>query len=224
MEGNVLSSGLQPGHARHVVTYLARGPAASGAEHPQRRRPAGAHRQAPGLRPAQQQQQQQQQQQPRTAVVLAAAAAASASAAPSLDAAPRTESPLHRMDLFDDIPLAKYDPASSADPTQRVDVVIVGAGPSGLAVADRVSAAGFRVVIVDPNPTAPWINNYGVWIDEFEAMGLDHCFDYIWPKAVVRLDAGDAGARCGGGGRRRWGGRRGRGDGGGGASHTPLSR
>jgi pyruvate/2-oxoglutarate dehydrogenase complex dihydrolipoamide dehydrogenase (E3) component len=46
--------------------------------------------------------------------------------------------------------------------------VIAGAGPAGLAVAQRVSAAGYRVCIIDPDPLAAWPNNYGVWVDEFQ--------------------------------------------------------
>jgi lycopene beta-cyclase len=73
---------------------------------------------------------------------------------------------------------------------------VAGAGPSGLAVAERVAAAGFAVAVVDPAPLAPWVNNYGVWVDEFEAMGLDDCFDVVWPTAAVLLDDTPAGARA----------------------------
>ena len=33
-----------------------------------------------------------------------------------------------------------------------------------------------------------WINNYGVWVDEFQAMGLEDCLHVVWPKAKVWLD------------------------------------
>ncbi|KAK9845376.1 hypothetical protein WJX81_004833 [Elliptochloris bilobata] len=69
-----------------------------------------------------------------------------------------------------------------------VELVVAGAGPSGLAVADRVSQAGFRVCVVDPAPLAAWPNNYGVWADEFEAMGLEDCLEVVWPQAQVHLD------------------------------------
>ena len=58
-----------------------------------------------------------------------------------------------------------------------------------------MSAAGFTVAIIDPNPLSPWINNYGVWCDEFEAMGLDDCYDVVWDHAVVHLDSGVKGER-----------------------------
>jgi lycopene beta-cyclase len=52
-----------------------------------------------------------------------------------------------------------------------------------------------QVLIVDPNPLAPWINNFGVWIDEFEAMGLEDCLDVTWQRALVHLDSSPDGER-----------------------------
>jgi flavin-dependent dehydrogenase len=68
-------------------------------------------------------------------------------------------------------------------------VVVCGAGPAGLAVASRVAASGLSVIIVDPDPLLNFIPTYGVWIDEFEAMGFGDCFEYTWEKAVVYLDS-----------------------------------
>lgn len=76
-----------------------------------------------------------------------------------------------------------------------MELVIAGAGPSGLAVAARVSQAGFKVCVVDPNPRAPWPNNYGVWVDEFEAMGLTDYLEVVWPKANVFLDSSENGEK-----------------------------
>lgn len=70
------------------------------------------------------------------------------------------------------------------------DLVIAGAGPSGLSVGSRVAAAGYRVCIVDPNPLSLWPNNYGVWVDEFEAMGLEDCLQKVWSKSEVYLENG----------------------------------
>ncbi|CAM6129279.1 unnamed protein product [Calypogeia fissa] len=69
-----------------------------------------------------------------------------------------------------------------------VDLVVVGGGPAGLAVAQRVSAEGLKVLCIDPEPRSVWPNNYGVWVDEFEAMDLLDCLDYTWSSAVVYLD------------------------------------
>lgn len=72
-----------------------------------------------------------------------------------------------------------------------VDVAIAGAGPAGIATAARIAAAGLSVVVVDPAPLQHWPNNYGVWSDEFEAMGLGDCFEHEWQIANVWLDDDD---------------------------------
>ena len=70
----------------------------------------------------------------------------------------------------------------------RFDLIVVGCGPAGLSAADRASSKGLRVALVDPRPLAVWRNNYGVWVDEFEALGLSDCFNKVWPKAKVIID------------------------------------
>jgi hypothetical protein len=79
--------------------------------------------------------------------------------------------------------LPYYDVSKNVE----VDVVIAGAGPAGIATAARISSQALRVVVVDPNPLQHWPNNYGVWVDEFEAMGLQDCFEQEWNKANVFL-------------------------------------
>ncbi|KNA12843.1 hypothetical protein SOVF_121950 [Spinacia oleracea] len=71
-----------------------------------------------------------------------------------------------------------------------VDLVVVGGGPAGLAVAQQVSEAGLSVCSIDPSPRLIWPNNYGVWVDEFEAMDLLDCLDTTWSGAVVYIDEG----------------------------------
>ncbi|KAK1310522.1 hypothetical protein QJS10_CPA08g01778 [Acorus calamus] len=81
-----------------------------------------------------------------------------------------------------DLPL--YDPSKRPG----LDLVVVGGGPAGLAVAQRVSEAGLSVCSIDPSPRLIWPNNYGVWVDEFESMGLLDCLDTTWSGAVVYVD------------------------------------
>lgn len=69
-----------------------------------------------------------------------------------------------------------------------VDLAVVGGGPAGLAVAQQVSEAGLSVCAIDPSPKLIWPNNYGVWVDEFEAMDLLDCLDTTWSGAVVFVD------------------------------------
>lgn len=80
--------------------------------------------------------------------------------------------------------LPMYDPSKGL----VVDLAVVGGGPAGLAVAQQVSEAGLSVCSIDPSPKLIWPNNYGVWVDEFEAMDLLDCLDATWSGAVVYID------------------------------------
>lgn len=35
----------------------------------------------------------------------------------------------------------------------------------------------------------------GVWVDEFEAMGLGDCMDHVWQRAEVFLDSSESGKK-----------------------------
>ncbi|XP_073002070.1 lycopene beta cyclase, chloroplastic/chromoplastic [Typha latifolia] len=87
-----------------------------------------------------------------------------------------------KENLTFDLPL--YDPSKG----QVLDLAVVGGGPAGLAVAQQVSEAGLSVCCIDPSPKLIWPNNYGVWVDEFEAMDLLDCLDATWSGAVVYVD------------------------------------
>ncbi|MBA2663564.1 MAG: lycopene cyclase family protein [Bradymonadaceae bacterium] len=69
----------------------------------------------------------------------------------------------------------------------RADVLVVGAGPAGLALACGLVARGIGVVVVDPRLDAPWPNNYGAWVDELPADNARIVLGQQWPTAVVRL-------------------------------------
>lgn len=102
------------------------------------------------------------------------------SSAALLDLVPETK----KENLDFELPL--YDTSKS----RVVDLAIVGGGPAGLAVAQQVSEAGLSVCSIDPSPKLIWPNNYGVWVDEFEAMDLLDCLDTTWSGAVVYIDEG----------------------------------
>lgn len=80
--------------------------------------------------------------------------------------------------------LPMYDPSKGL----VMDLAVVGGGPAGLAVAQQVSEAGLSVCSIDPSPKLIWPNNYGVWVDEFEAMDLLDCLDTTWSGAVVYIN------------------------------------
>ncbi|XAR69613.1 Lycopene beta-cyclase [Bertholletia excelsa] len=83
-----------------------------------------------------------------------------------------------------DFELPMYDPSKGL----IVDLAVVGGGPAGLAVAQQVSESGLSVCSIDPSPQLIWPNNYGVWVDEFEAMDLLDCLDTTWSGAVVFIN------------------------------------
>lgn len=80
--------------------------------------------------------------------------------------------------------LAWLDPAHRP----RFDVIVIGAGPAGLRLAEHVAGYGIQVCCVDPSPLSASPNNYGVWVDEFESLGLEDCLDKTWPMACVYID------------------------------------
>ncbi|KAK9279545.1 hypothetical protein L1049_013224 [Liquidambar formosana] len=86
---------------------------------------------------------------------------------------------------FLDFDLPWIDPTNNKS---RFDVIIIGAGPAGLRLADRVSLHGIKVCCIDPSPLSIWPNNYGVWVDEFETLGLEDCLNKTWPVTCVYLD------------------------------------
>ena len=52
------------------------------------------------------------------------------------------------------------------DRGREPDVLVVGGGPAGRAMAAATAAIGLRTVLVDPAPDAPWRATYGCWAGE----------------------------------------------------------
>ncbi|MEV0679430.1 lycopene cyclase family protein [Actinosynnema sp. NPDC050436] len=50
-----------------------------------------------------------------------------------------------------------------------MDVLVVGGGPAGRALASACSARGLVTSLVDPNPERPWRATYAAWADELPA-------------------------------------------------------
>ena len=46
----------------------------------------------------------------------------------------------------------------------------------------------------------PIVNNYGVWMDEFSALGLTHTLECSWPDAVCFFGEDNKASACGCGG------------------------
>lgn len=49
-----------------------------------------------------------------------------------------------------------------------LDLVIVGCGPAGLSLAAESAKRGLSVGLIGPD--VPFVNNYGVWVDEFQGL------------------------------------------------------
>lgn len=75
-----------------------------------------------------------------------------------------------------------------ADPTKQYDVAVVGAGPAGMFLAAEVAKQGLSVVIVGLDLAI--VNNYGVWVDEFKELGMEHTLECSWPDAVCYFGEG----------------------------------
>lgn len=67
-----------------------------------------------------------------------------------------------------------------------LDVLIVGAGPAGLALATALGEVGLRVEGIAPaDPTAPWVNTYGIWEDELPTSTLATMLQHRWTDCVA---------------------------------------
>ncbi len=60
------------------------------------------------------------------------------------------------------------------------DVLVIGSGPAGLSLATALGQRGLTVEGLSPvEPTKPWPNTYGIWVDELEALGMTK---YLWQR------------------------------------------
>ncbi|KAF5748462.1 lycopene epsilon cyclase chloroplastic [Tripterygium wilfordii] len=80
----------------------------------------------------------------------------------------------------------KLKPISAGD---MLDLVVIGCGPAGLALAAESAKLGLRVGLIGPD--LPFTNNYGVWEDEFKDLGLASCIEHVWRDTIVYLDDND---------------------------------
>jgi lycopene beta-cyclase len=69
-----------------------------------------------------------------------------------------------------------------------LDLLVLGGGPAGRALAAACAQRGLRVASLDPHPDHPWPNHYGIWVDELAPLKLTDCLAHLWP--IAEVDAG----------------------------------
>jgi lycopene cyclase-like protein len=75
------------------------------------------------------------------------------------------------------------------------DVLVLGAGPAALVIAAELAERGLGVTVLAPaDPAAAWINTYGIWVDEVEALGLSGLLSHRWSETLSFFGPGGGGA------------------------------
>ncbi|MFT5586702.1 MAG: lycopene beta-cyclase [Cognaticolwellia sp.] len=69
-------------------------------------------------------------------------------------------------------------------PTTIHDLLVLGAGPAGLALAQAASAQGHKVAVLSPKPHRPWEQMLCAWLDELPAGTPTQA---TWAQALVHL-------------------------------------
>ncbi|MBW4461909.1 MAG: lycopene cyclase family protein [Nodosilinea sp. WJT8-NPBG4] len=71
------------------------------------------------------------------------------------------------------------------------DVLVIGAGPAGLSLVAALAETGLAVQgLALGDPTHPWPNTYGIWVDELEDVGLVPFLEHRWKDCLVHVNSG----------------------------------
>jgi lycopene cyclase-like protein len=66
---------------------------------------------------------------------------------------------------------------------------IVGAGPAALLLADACLDHGVTLGLIAPQPRAPWAPNYGLWLDDAAALGVEGLLGHRYAGVEARFAA-----------------------------------
>lgn len=67
---------------------------------------------------------------------------------------------------------------------------IVGAGPAALLLADACIERGVAVGLLAPDLREAWPRNYGLWLDDAEALGVEQFLGHRWARTQLCFAAG----------------------------------
>ena len=83
---------------------------------------------------------------------------------------------------------------SAREPESQADVLVIGAGPAALAISAALVERRVRVEGLAPqDPTTPWVNTYGIWGREVDALGLGALLEHRWRDSRSYFGAALAG-------------------------------
>ena len=68
---------------------------------------------------------------------------------------------------------------------QQQDILVIGAGPAGLAIARACARQQLNVGIAAPDIHKPWEQTYGVWVDELANTPYANLFKHTWKHPKV---------------------------------------
>lgn len=73
-------------------------------------------------------------------------------------------------------------------------MLVVGSGPAALVIAAELADRGITVAGLSPqDPQSPWLNTYGIWVQEVEALGLEALLSHRWSDTVSHFGPGGSG-------------------------------
>lgn len=67
------------------------------------------------------------------------------------------------------------------------DVIVIGAGPAGLALTAALASRSLHVFCADPTLHARWPNNYGTWLDDLVPLALQDCVSHVWSRTAAHV-------------------------------------
>jgi lycopene beta-cyclase len=69
------------------------------------------------------------------------------------------------------------------------DILVIGAGPAGTAIAAALAEQGLRVLGLAPEaPNTSWVNTYAAWADDVDSIGLGRFLQYRWQDCAAYTD------------------------------------